>query len=75
MVLIASQGARGKSVQVRCVELVAPIGADAVAEWLLASLQAEGIDVSAVARNMRPSSRPLRWSSSRACARCSSVPA
>jgi len=41
------------------VTLVAPIGADAVAEWLLASLQAEGIDVSAVARVPGESSRSL----------------
>ena len=32
------------------VVLVAPVGADAVAEWLLAKLQAAGIDVSAVTR-------------------------
>jgi ribokinase len=32
------------------VVLVAPVGADAVAEWLLAKLQAAGIDVSAVSR-------------------------
>jgi sugar/nucleoside kinase (ribokinase family) len=32
------------------VVLVAPVGADTVAEWLLAKLQAAGIDVSAVAR-------------------------
>ena len=32
------------------VVLVAPVGADAVAEWLLAKLQAAGIDISAVTR-------------------------
>ena len=41
------------------VRLVAPIGADAVAEWLLAKLQAAGIDVSAVSRVPGDSTRSL----------------
>ena len=41
------------------VILVASVGADAVAEWLLARLQAEGIDVSAVARVAGESTRSL----------------
>lgn len=41
------------------VVLVAPIGADAVAEWLLARLEAEGVDVSAVARVPGDSTRSL----------------
>ena len=41
------------------VTLVAPVGADAVAEWLLAKLQAAGIDVSAVARVAGDSTRSL----------------
>jgi sugar/nucleoside kinase (ribokinase family) len=41
------------------VILVASVGADAVAEWLLARLQAEGIDVSAVARVAGDSTRSL----------------
>ncbi len=41
------------------VTLVAPVGADAVAEWLLAKLQAAGIDVSAVARVPGDSTRSL----------------
>jgi len=41
------------------VMLVAPVGADAVAEWLLAKLQAAGIDVSAVARLPGDSTRSI----------------
>jgi len=41
------------------VVLVAPVGADAVAEWLLAKLQAAGIDVSAVSRVAGDSTRSL----------------
>jgi ribokinase len=41
------------------VVLVAPVGADAVAEWLLAKLQEVGIDVSAVARVPGDSTRSL----------------
>ena len=41
------------------VVLVAPVGADAVAEWLLAKLQAAGIDVSAVSRVPGDSTRSL----------------
>ncbi len=41
------------------VTLVAPLGADTVAEWLLARLQAAGIDVSAVARVSGDSTRSL----------------
>jgi sugar/nucleoside kinase (ribokinase family) len=41
------------------VALVAPVGADAVAEWLLAKLQAAGIDVSAIARIPGDSTRSL----------------
>jgi sugar/nucleoside kinase (ribokinase family) len=41
------------------VALVAPVGADAVGEWLLAKLQAAGIDVSAVARVPGDSTRSL----------------
>lgn len=41
------------------VTLVAPIGADPVAEWLLARLQAAGIDVSAIARVAGDSTRSL----------------
>lgn len=41
------------------VTLVAPVGADAVAEWLLAKLQGAGIDVSAVARVPGDSTRSL----------------
>ncbi len=41
------------------VTLLAPVGADAVAEWLLAKLQAAGIDVSAVSRVPGESTRSL----------------
>lgn len=41
------------------VTLVAPVGADAVAEWLLAKLQGVGIDVSSVARVPGDSTRSL----------------
>ncbi|HYN04172.1 MAG TPA: PfkB family carbohydrate kinase, partial [Vicinamibacteria bacterium] len=41
------------------VVLVAPVGADAVAEWLLAKLQAAGIDVSAVSRVPGDSTRSI----------------
>ena len=41
------------------VVLVAPVGADAVAEWLLAELTATGIDVSALARVPTDSTRSL----------------
>ncbi len=41
------------------VTLVAPVGADAVAEWLLAKLQEAGIDVSAVVRVPGDSTRSL----------------
>jgi len=41
------------------VALVAPIGGDAVADWLLARLQAEGVDVSALARVREDSTRSL----------------
>ena len=41
------------------VTLVAPLGADTVAEWLLARLHAVGIDVSAVARVPGDSTRSL----------------
>jgi ribokinase len=41
------------------VTLLAPVGADAVAEWLLARLQSAGIDVSAVARVPGDSTRSL----------------
>jgi ribokinase len=41
------------------VTLLAPVGADAVADWLLAALQAAGIDVSAVARVPGQSTRSL----------------
>jgi sugar/nucleoside kinase (ribokinase family) len=41
------------------VVLVAPVGADAVAEWLLAKLQAAGIDISAVSRLPGDSTRSL----------------
>jgi len=41
------------------VTLVAPVGADPVAEWLLAKLQAAGIDVSAIARVPGDSTRSL----------------
>jgi sugar/nucleoside kinase (ribokinase family) len=41
------------------VTLVAPLGADAVAEWLLARLQAVGIDSSAIARVPGDSTRSL----------------
>jgi sugar/nucleoside kinase (ribokinase family) len=41
------------------VVLVAPVGADAVAEWLLAKLQAAGIDVSAVSRMPGASTRSI----------------
>jgi len=41
------------------VVLVAPVGADAVAEWLLARLQAATVDVSAVARVPGGSTRSL----------------
>jgi len=41
------------------VVLVAPVGADAVAEWLLAELKATGIDVSALARVPTDSTRSL----------------
>jgi sugar/nucleoside kinase (ribokinase family) len=41
------------------VTLVAPVGADAVAEWLLAKLQAARIDVSAIARVPGDSTRSL----------------
>jgi sugar/nucleoside kinase (ribokinase family) len=41
------------------VTLVAPVGADAVAEWLLAKLQAVDIDVTAVARVPGDSTRSL----------------
>ena len=41
------------------VVLVAPVGADAVAEWLLAKLQEAGIDVSAVSRVPGDSTRSL----------------
>ena len=41
------------------VVLVAPVGADAVAEWLLAKLQAAGIDVSAVSRMPGDSTRSI----------------
>ncbi|HYN04897.1 MAG TPA: PfkB family carbohydrate kinase [Vicinamibacteria bacterium] len=41
------------------VVLVAPVGADAVAEWLLAKLQAAGIDVSAVSRMPGVSTRSI----------------
>jgi sugar/nucleoside kinase (ribokinase family) len=41
------------------VTLVAPVGADAVAEWLLAKLQAADIDVTAVARVPDDSTRSL----------------
>jgi sugar/nucleoside kinase (ribokinase family) len=41
------------------VALVAAVGADAVAEWLLAKLQAAGIDVSAVVRVPGDSTRSL----------------
>jgi sugar/nucleoside kinase (ribokinase family) len=41
------------------VVLVAPVGADAVAEWLLARLEAGGIDVSAIARVPGESTRSL----------------
>jgi sugar/nucleoside kinase (ribokinase family) len=41
------------------VTLVAPVGADVVAEWLLAKLRAAGIDVSAIARVPGDSTRSL----------------
>jgi sugar/nucleoside kinase (ribokinase family) len=41
------------------VALLAAVGADAVAEWLLAALRAAGIDVSAVARVAGDSTRSL----------------
>jgi sugar/nucleoside kinase (ribokinase family) len=41
------------------VTLVAPVGADAVAEWLLAKLESAGIDVSAIARVPGDSTRSL----------------
>ena len=41
------------------VVLVAPVGADPVAEWLLGKLQAAGIDVSAVSRVPGDSTRSL----------------
>jgi sugar/nucleoside kinase (ribokinase family) len=41
------------------VVLVAPVGADAVADWLLAKLQAAGIDVSAVSRVPGDSTRSV----------------
>jgi sugar/nucleoside kinase (ribokinase family) len=41
------------------VVLIAPVGADAVAEWLLAKLQAAGVDVSAVSRMPGDSTRSL----------------
>jgi len=41
------------------VTLLAPVGADAVADWLLATLQAAGIDVSAIARVPDDSTRSL----------------
>ena len=41
------------------VTLVAPLGADAVAEWLLARLQAAGIETSAIARVPGDSTRSL----------------
>jgi sugar/nucleoside kinase (ribokinase family) len=41
------------------VTLVAPVGADPVAEWLLARLQAAGVDVSAIARVAGDSTRSL----------------
>jgi ribokinase len=41
------------------VSLVAPVGADAAGEWLLAKLQEAGIDVSAVARVPGESTRSL----------------
>jgi sugar/nucleoside kinase (ribokinase family) len=41
------------------VTLLAPVGDDAVAEWLLRTLQASGIDVSAVARVPGGSTRSL----------------
>lgn len=41
------------------VSLVAPVGADDVAEWLLAKLQAAGVDVGAVARVPGGSTRSL----------------
>jgi sugar/nucleoside kinase (ribokinase family) len=41
------------------VALVAPVGADAVAEWLLAKLQSAGIDVSLVTRVPGESTRSL----------------
>jgi len=41
------------------VVLVAPVGADAVAEWLLAKLQAAGIDISAVSRLPGDSTRSI----------------
>jgi sugar/nucleoside kinase (ribokinase family) len=41
------------------VSLVAPVGSDPVAEWLLAELQSAGIDVSAIARVPGDSTRSL----------------
>jgi len=41
------------------VTLLAPVGADTVADWLLATLQAAGIDVSGVARVPGESTRSL----------------
>jgi len=41
------------------VSLVAPVGADAVADWLLEKLRAAGIDVSAIARVPDDSTRSL----------------
>ena len=41
------------------VALVAPVGADDVAEWLLAELESAGIDTSAIARSSGESTRSL----------------
>ena len=41
------------------VSLVAPVGADAVADWLLSRLQAAGIDVAAISRVPGDSTRSL----------------
>jgi len=41
------------------VRLVAPVGADGVAEWLLAELQSTGIDTSAIVRSPGESTRSL----------------
>jgi len=41
------------------VVLIAPVGADAAAEWLLAKLQAAGVDVSAVSRMPGDSTRSI----------------